>query len=181
MIKQAKFLSLAAVVAIVVSFMPWLSLSRGPTVDEDLFPFGEVTISATAWNTFVSPVGLDIPNWLIPVVVSGIAVLAWLEALSLWKLSRWVPLFMIGLAVTQLVCILGYAAYSSTLAAGIGAYLALLVSLAVVTILVPSLAPQEVWQRLLAGLEERARERKRPLGAGLRDHSASPPSEDDEA
>jgi hypothetical protein len=85
--KCAIGVSVAAVVVLIASFMPWGELRGTPNapLGGALFQGMNLSLTMTAWNGNITILGLKIPNWLVVVAASAAALISWLKALSVWQ------------------------------------------------------------------------------------------------
>jgi hypothetical protein len=106
-------LTVAAVVVLVASFLPWGEIRSAPQLEFGEFfppfgmirpgtspfgenPFGEMEISINAWNGSITPAGLKLPNWLVVLAAGGVALVGWLSARGVWKPHVAVPIGLAG-------------------------------------------------------------------------------------
>ncbi len=126
--------TIAAVVILAASFLPWGDLHA--KVEMPLMPFLppgqpsplgglEVTQSITGWNSYLELLRIKLPNALVVFAAIGLATLCWLKARSLWTSP---PALTFGLAVYGLVhsiAFLGVLLGSARSSVGVGLLLSI--------------------------------------------------------
>lgn len=142
-LQAAIALTIVAVVVLIASFMPWgtLRLSVLSTLDEfspfgglnlfdDFSPLGDVgvEVKANAWESSLNVIGLQLPNWIVPVVVVVASALTWLLATGVFSTPSWV-FVVLGLYAVLHTAIMGFEILSHEGSLGIGIILTLLASI----------------------------------------------------
>ena len=120
--RDAISITVASVIVIVASFMPWAHLP-GPTIGGGPFrvvPFPGLSVSMTmtVWNGNLRLLGIQIPHSIVVLIAVVLSVTAWLQANLVWSPPRALCLSLAGYAAFHSIWFIFPALGSGSLAIG---------------------------------------------------------------
>jgi len=143
--RRAIGVTLLATLLVVAGSLPWgtVQITADP-IGGLLEPLGvqgvrmtfAPTLTFTAWDSTVSPLGLELPNTLPILAGAAVAVLCWLGCLGIWKAPRAVPVLLCAYGLIQTLWFLVTVSVNARASLGIGSVLALAAWVAIGAVLV---------------------------------------------
>lgn len=122
--------TIAAVVILIASFLPWGTIRGDLTIpglpapgNGPLVPKMGVFVELTAWNSNATLGKLSLPNWLVAIAAAGVAILVWLKVTAVWASPAVLTFGLAGYGLLQSGSFVGVLLQSNNATAGVGGLL----------------------------------------------------------
>lgn len=118
---RAVGVTIAAVVIVVASFLPWGEIRGGAdTLSGAIFQGLGLSLTVTAWNGHITLLGIKLPNWLVVVTAVAAAALVWIRAAKAWEPPHALLYALAGYGLFHSAWVLLVLMFSNEGSAGIG-------------------------------------------------------------